>query len=77
MSSIRTVRRTAGPRHATPVPRPTYQRRILLSRTGTYAKNITLLIVVVVLLFTAVLGILAAASWASDRNSGAVTGPAF
>jgi hypothetical protein len=77
MSSIRTVRRTAGPRHATPVQRPTYQRRILLSRTGTYAKNITLLIAVVVLLFSAVLGILVAASWASDRNSAGVSGPAF
>jgi hypothetical protein len=77
MSSLRTVRRAAAPRHATPAPRVTYQRRLLLSRAGTVAKNITLLALVVVVLFAAVLGLLAAASWASDRQSGVATGRAF
>ncbi len=77
MSGLRTARRVAPPRHATPVPRVTYQRRLLLSRTGTFAKNITLLFIVIVVLFTAVLGLLAVASWASDRQSGVATGRAF
>ena len=77
MSSLRTVKRASAPRHATPVQRPTVRRRILLSRAGRYAKNVALVFVAVVVLFTAVLGLLAVASWATDHQSSSATGRAF
>jgi hypothetical protein len=74
MSGLHTVRRAAAPRHALPVVRPTYRRRIMLSRAGTLVQNVGLVLVAVVLLFSAVFLVLAAASWASDRDSVATTG---
>jgi hypothetical protein len=73
MSGLRTERHPAAPRHATPVPRPTYQRRILLSRAGTFGRNVGLVLVAVLVLFSAVFLVLSAASWASDRDSVATT----
>jgi len=62
MSGLRTVRHATAPRHATPVARPTVQRRILLSRYWSFAWNAALVLVATVLLFSAVLGLLAVTS---------------
>jgi hypothetical protein len=59
------------------VPRATLRRRILLNRLANLAKNTALVFVAVVVLFTAVLGLLAVASWASDRGAAASTSKAF
>lgn len=77
MSGTRTMKHASTPRHATAVPRPTVHRRILLSRAGTFAKNATLVFVAVVVLFTAVMGLLAITSWATDQRSGTATNSGF
>lgn len=77
MSGLRTVRHVAAPRHATPVPRPTVQRRILLSRSWSLARDAALILVATVVLFSAVLGLLAVTSWASDRPAGSTSAHAF
>ena len=77
MSGLRTIRHAPAPRHATPVPRPTVHRRILLSRTWTFARNAALVLVAVVVLFSAVLGLLAVTSWASDRQPAGASGRTF
>ena len=73
MSGLRTVRHAAAPRHATPVPRPTVHRRILLSRSWSFARNAALVLVATVVLFSAVLGVLAVTSWASSRTGPGVS----
>jgi hypothetical protein len=77
MSSLRTVKHEAAPRHATPFPRPTLSRRIQLSRVWTFAWNASLVFAAIVVLFSAVLGILAITSWASDHRAGSAIGRAF
>jgi hypothetical protein len=77
MSGLLSMRRAAAPRHSLRTARPGYQRRILLSRTGALAKNIGLVLVAVVLLFSAVFLLLAATSWASNRAPGQNAGTAF
>jgi hypothetical protein len=62
MSGLRTIKQATAPRHATPVPRPTVHRRILLSRAWTLARNAALVLVATVVLFSAVLGVLAVTS---------------
>jgi len=68
MSGLRTVKQAAAPRHATPLPRPSVRRRILLSPAWTFVRNAGLVLVAVVVLLTAVLGVLAVTSWASNRS---------
>jgi hypothetical protein len=69
MSGLRTVKHAAVPRHATPVPRTTVHRRILLNPLWTFARNLALVVVAVVVLLTAVLGVLAVTSWTTNRAS--------
>jgi hypothetical protein len=64
MSGLRTIKQATAPRHATPVPRPTVHRRILLSPAWTLARNAVFVLVVMMVLFSAVFGLLAVTSWA-------------
>jgi len=77
MSGLRTVKHATAPRHATPVPRPTVQRRILLSPLWTFARNAALVVVAVVVLLSAVLGVLAITSWATNRAGAGASSHAF
>jgi len=73
MSGLRTVKQVAAPRHATPLPLPSMRRRILLSPAWTFVRNAALVLVAVVVLLTAVLGVLAVTSWASSRTGPGVS----
>jgi len=77
MSGLRTVKHAAAPRHATPLPRPSLRRRILLSPVWTFVRNAALVLVAIVVLLTAVLGVLAVTSWATNRTGSGASGASF
>jgi hypothetical protein len=50
-----------------------YSRRIQLSRAGVLAQRLGMVLVAVVVLFSAVFLVLAATSWAADRQASSAT----
>lgn len=77
MSGLLSMRRAAAPRHSSRTTRPDYQRRVRLNRFGIVAKNIGLVLVAVVVLFSAVFLVLAVTSWASEHDTGHSAGTVF
>lgn len=77
MSGLLSIRRAAAPRHSSRALAPPRVRRMGLRRAGDVAKNAGLVLVAVVILFSAVFLLLAVTSWASNRDVGTSSSVGF
>ena len=77
MSGLLSMRRAAPPRHSSRALQSPRQRRIGLRRITELAKSAGLVLVAVVILFSAVFLLLAVTSWASNRDTGSATSSGY
>ena len=77
MSGLLSMRRAAPPRHSLRALQPRRQRFIGLRRVAELAKSAGLVLVAVVILFSAVFLLLAATNWAAERDTGSASSSGF